>query len=145
MSEIKNNTTPTNAWERQRPDRLMRLFTTTPVVKWLLVSIIAHLLILGITSMAYIRDRIDPDGAEARAAAAQAASTKAETATEASTATEAAPVTPSPVGQGPKTEAELLENHKNAPVVQRITETAAPEDIPRQPDDLGLSLEDTHR
>jgi len=138
------------AWDRQSPDRLMQLFTHTPALKWLAVSIAAHLLILGITSLGYIRDRwIDPEGAAERAAAAKAAAAsvppEAAAAPEAG-ATGAPPESAAaPVAPGPRTEAQLLEDRKNAPVVQRITDTAAPQDIPRQPDDLGLSLEDTRR
>jgi hypothetical protein len=143
----------------------MRLFTETPVLKWLAVSIGAHLLILGMTSMGYIRDRwIDPEGVKARAEA-KAAATNAPPAT-AATVEPAAATTPAaaaaaststsvppasatasavPATQGPRTEAQLLEERKNAPVVQRITDTAAPQEIPRQPDELGLSLEDTRR
>ena len=166
MNENPNEPERILNWDRQNPDRLMRLFTETPVLKWLAVSIGAHLLILGMTSLGYIRDRwIDPEGAQARAeakaaatnappaaaataeptaaATPEAAAAAASTSTSVPPASVAAPAVPAT--QGPRTEAQLLEERKNAPVVQRITDTATPQEIPRQPDELGLSLEDTRR
>lgn len=161
MNENPNENERPLTWDRQSPDRLMRLFTDTPALKWLAVSIVAHLLILGITSLGYIRDRwIDPEGAVARAAAAKAAAVNVPPpeaaapqagapqagATPEGASTGAPPESAAtPAAQGPRTEAQLLEDRKNAPVVQRITDTAAPQEIPRQPDELGLSLEDTRR
>ncbi len=140
MNEIQNENDRPLAWDRQSPDRLMRIFTATPALKWLAVSVAAHLLILGVTSLGYVRDRwIDPEGAKARAAAERASP---EEATSPAAAASSAAASATPV---PKTEAQLLDDRKDTPVVQRITETADPLDIPRQPDDLGLSLEDTRR
>jgi hypothetical protein len=40
---------------------------------------------------------------------------------------------------------DIPEDRRNTPVVKRITEAAKPEDIPKQPDELGISLDETNR
>ena len=47
------------------------------------------------------------------------------------------------VSDGDATDAELLQQRSDSPVVKRITEAAKPEEIPDEPGDLGISLEDT--
>ncbi len=150
MNDINRSASRPLTWERQSPDRLMRVFTDTPALKWLAFSIAVHLLLLSITSLGYIRDRwIDPEGAVERAAAAKTAAANVPPPDAASPEDGAVSVPPEsaavPASQGPQTEAQLLEDRKKAPVVQRISDTAAPQEIPLQPDDLGLSLEDTRR
>lgn len=129
------------SWERYDPDKLMTVFVRTRVLRWLGVSVAMHLVLVLLTSFGYIRDRwIDPEGAVVRAAR-RAAALDAQPAAPATP-----PAAPETVAQGsPPSGTALMEARKDTPVMQRITETARPEDIPRQPDDLGLSIEDTRR
>ena len=38
-----------------------------------------------------------------------------------------------------------MEKRKGAPVIQQITEKAKKDDIPREPDDIGISIDETNR
>jgi len=136
----KNKPCTPSAWDRQDPDKLMKLFSTTPVLRWIVVSVLAHILIIGLTSPGYILDHwIDPDGADARAARRAAVQAEQEeTAPSPAETPEADAAAPAAgTAAGPQVQRDA------APVVRRITETPAAQDIPREPDDLGLSLEDT--
>ncbi len=134
------------------PQKLLIGFSRDRIIFWISVAIGFHILLIGSLSLGYIRDRwIDPTGAEERKAAALAAQ-------EAVKKEAAAKVTRSPVaamGTGSAsnrvvqvgssstgTPEQILEERKNAPVVKRITEKAAPGEIPTRPNDLGISLDD---
>ncbi len=123
---------------RHDPDQLMVVFSSTPVLRWIGASVLLHLVLLLLTSPGYVRDRwLDPEGAEARQQERAAVAAGAETAAPAPARTERA--------ARPDRETERLNQHRDAGVVQRITDTAEPDQIPREPDDLGLSLDDTRR
>jgi hypothetical protein len=138
---------------------------------WIGVAVLIHVVVIGVTSLGYIRDRwIDPEGAlrrkEVAAAAVEAEKArlkppaKAEpiqaapagmgstnpTKTVPSAAVVGAGVSPFPatnaVGSVPGDEAAQLASRRNTTVVRRITEPAASNAIPTKPD-LGISLEDT--
>jgi len=108
---------------------------------------VIHLSISVFISYGYLRDHyLDPEGAVARKAAALAAAAKPEPAP-APQPVVPKPVLPAPVPTASATPSNspdrLLEERKNTPVVQRITETAKLAEIPKQPGDLGISLDDT--
>ena len=134
---------------RRGPDKLLATFSKSPFWIWVIVSLVIHLSVTVFISYGYLRDHyLDPEGAAARKAAALAAEAKPE-----------APAAPKPVVPPPappapaptptaatpptKSTDRQLEEHKNAPIVKRITETAKPDEIPKQPGDLGISLDDT--
>jgi len=129
------------------PEKLVRGFTSTRIMFWVIVAVAMHIAFAAATSVDYIRDTwIDPEGAAQRKAAADAA---------ANTEPEqpAAPVTPpapsetstvttgSPDATG---EAALLKQRKDTPIVEAVTELPAEDEIPRHPDDLGISIGDTN-
>jgi len=56
------------------PDRLLYGFSRGRMAQWIVLAIAIHIIFIGATSIGYIRDRwIDPEGAKARKAAAEAA------------------------------------------------------------------------
>lgn len=130
---------------RRGPDKLLTTFSKSPFWIWVIMSLVIHLSISVFISYGFIRDHyLDPEGAVARKAAALAAEAKPEP------APAPKPVAPKPVPPAPTAAAtptnstdRLLEERKNTPVVQRITETAKPAEIPKQPGDLGISIDDT--
>ena len=63
-------------------------------------------------------------------------------ATNAAPAAVAATNAPAPVATT-NAAASLLEQRKETPIVKAITEVAPTNDIPRQPDDIGISIKDT--
>jgi hypothetical protein len=137
--------------EKLSPQKLLGTFTQSRFVLWVVAALAIHIVVIGGMSAGYIRDTwIDPEGAVQRKAAAEAAA-KAEAeklmrqnapvpATNA--AAVAATNAPTPAATT-NAEANLLEQRKNTPVVKAITETAPTNDIPKQPDDIGISIKDT--
>lgn len=130
---------------RRGPDKLLTTFSKTPFWLWVSLSLVVHIGIAGFISYGWLRDNyIDPEGAAARKAAALAAEAKPTP-----PAPKPTPATPAPTPTPATTKAptgapdRLLEERKEAPVVKRITETATPAELPKQPGDLGISLDDT--
>jgi hypothetical protein len=141
--------------DKYSPQAQLTGFTNSKFALWLGAALIIHVLVIGALSMGYIRDTwIDPEGAKARkeamAAAAKAEAEKnapkppapAATATNAvAPATNAAPTTAAPATN---TLAGIPDERKNTAVVKEITAVAPTNEIPKSPDDLGLSIKDTN-
>lgn len=139
------------------PEQLLVVFSRGRILFWAAVAVLIHVVVIGVTSVGYIRDQwIDPEGAKVRkeAAAAALAAEKAREkpkppsapATNApavvATVTNAAPATNGvPVAESG--EDAQLEARRNTTVVRRITEAASSNEIPKKPE-LGISLEDTN-
>lgn len=131
-----------HALQRHSPDKLLTHFARTPIVRWLLVAIAAHAVVIAVTSLGYVRDRwIDPEGAKARQEAARAARAAA---APTPAPAPAAPAAALPEVAGSAADQAILEQRQDTPVVQRITEAAKPADIPKEPDGLGISLDETN-
>ena len=133
---------------RRGPDKLLATFSKTPFWLWVISSFIIHSSIAIFISYGYLRDNyLDPEGAVARKAAALAAEAKPEPKAEPKPAAAkpvvAPPVAPPATSPPSNSTERLLEEHKNAPIVKSITEQAKPSEIPKQPGDLGISLDDT--
>ena len=102
-----------------------------------LLAFLIHAIVIGGMSIGNIRDLLDPEGAKARkeaviaaAKAPPAAATQAPAAaTPAADATAASPAKP---------------DAEKSAVEKATTEVAKPGEIPKAPDDLGLSIEDTN-
>jgi hypothetical protein len=142
------------------PEKLLRGFTATRSAGWIGVALVIHIVVIGLMSVGYVRDRwIDPEGAALRKAAAAAAKAEAVRASQAASAAQPS-VAPAPQAGATgavrsavsapaasnateRSEAALLQARTNTPVGRAVTEAAKPGEIPRQPDDLGLSLQDT--
>ena len=140
---------------RLSPDVLLQGFLRKKLVLWLLVAAGIHLVVIVLTSAGFIRDKwIDPDGAAARVAAAEAAAKAAENGVspdvgtnEAATATGVVATGEVAVATTPAKTVEIdgeavPETATNSAIVQKITEVAKPEELPDE-SDLGLDLEDT--
>jgi hypothetical protein len=129
------------------PEKLVRGFTSTRIMFWVIVAVAMHIAFAAATSVDYIRDTwIDPEGAAQRKAAADAAANN-EPEQPAAPATPSAPSETGEVTAGSAdatSEAALLEQRKDTPVVEAVTELPAADEIPRHPDDLGISIGDTN-
>jgi len=139
------------------PDKLLSGFSKGRIVVWMLVAVAIHVVFIGVTSLGYIRDRwVDPDGAKLRKIAAEAAlkaeqdaARKAAEPPAAATSVAAATNAPltnavSTATSGTTAEEKLLEQRKNTPVGKRLTEAAKINELPAQPGDVGISIEDTN-
>ncbi len=150
----------TEDYSRHSPDKLLTGFTKGRMTLWVVTAVVVHVVFIVITSLGSIRDRwIDPEGAAARKVALEAARKAASQVTPApakapgvAPATNAAPVVPAKGPEGTNAAAvtgkgkdEIPDDRRDAPVVKRITEAAKPEDIPKQPNGLGISIDDTNR
>jgi hypothetical protein len=126
--------------ERLSPDDLVSSFSKSHLIRWFLVALGLHALVIGGLSLGTIRDLVDPEGAKARREAAVATAQAAATSAPAPAAAEpAAAETPAAAGTPPPSGSAAL-----SPVERATTEAASPAEIPRVPDDLGLSIEDTN-
>ena len=129
------------------PARLLTGFTKTRIVVWIAVAVALHALLIGMTSLGYIRDKLAPEQAAARKAAAAAAAAEK---TRPPKAAAKVPAAPGPTNvaavakAAPAGEEAIPEERKNAPVVKRITEAAKGAELPKQPGDLGISVDDTN-
>ena len=134
---------------RRGPDKLLVSFSKTRFPLWLTLSFLVHASLAGFVSYGYIRDHyLDPEGATGRKAAALAA----EAAAQKPAATKAKPpgaaaagkTAATPGGSSTNATDALLDQRKNTPVVKRITDAAKPGETPKQPGDIGISVEDTN-
>ncbi len=162
---------PATELDRLSPDQLMRGFTAGSLLRFVLLAVAIHAVILGATSTTYLYERyLEHFDAEAYKVyvAKQEEMKKAKKAAElaaqqppASSATpvEQAAVSPEAPAEGAaaapaeganNAAANALlegvpEDKRNNPVVQKLVEPAKPEEIPKKPsDDLGLSIDDTN-
>lgn len=143
---MKNTNDPT---QEPKPEKLLEGFSRTRLDFWIIVAVIVHVAVLAGTSVPYLYDTwIDPEGAEERRAAAQEEEDEeAEAVREAiqegseGREEEVPEEIEEPVEEsaGEETEEEMT------PVERRVQEAADPEDIPRDPDDLGISIDETNR
>lgn len=134
------------------PRKLLENFTASRFVLWTVAAVAIHVVVIGGLSAGYIRDTwIDPEGAAQRKAAAEAAAkAEVEKSTKPAPSAPATNVAPAAVTTAPtavvnptNTEAGLIEQRKDTPVIKAITSVAPTNDIPKQPDDIGISIEDT--
>lgn len=133
----------------QSPDRLLAGFSKGRIVLWALIAVAVHVVFIGATSVSYLRDRLDPEGAEARKAAVAAAALKEKEKEKAPAKSVMASTNAVPDAKAGGTvatgnEERLLEERKNTPVVKRISEKAKTNEIPTQPSDIGISIDDTN-
>jgi hypothetical protein len=126
--------------ERLSPDDLVSSFSKSHLIRWFLAALGLHAIVIGGLSLGTIRDLVDPEGAKARREAAVAAAKAATTPAPAPPAAEpAAAEPPAAAGTTPPAGSGEL-----SPVERATSEAASPDEIPRVPDDLGLSIEDTN-
>ena len=149
-----------NGVEPPSPRKLLAAFGGGRIFFWILTALLIHVVVIGGLSVGYIRDRwIDPDGAAVRKAAAAAAVQALQQQAEAKNrppakgaATNAAPVAAASTNAAPAAApaanaagVAIPPDRENSPVVRRITGKAPTNELPRQPGELGISIEDTNR
>ncbi|NQW49418.1 MAG: hypothetical protein HQ464_16785 [Planctomycetes bacterium] len=137
MSAQADSTPAETRIDRLSPDSLVATFSESHLLRWFLLAFLIHLIVIGGMSIGNIRDLLDPEGAKARKESAIAAA-KATPAAAAGTPAPAAPVAEAAAAAMAKT------NPEKSAVEKSTTEVAKPGEIPKAPDDLGLSIEDTN-
>ena len=140
-------------------DKLLVNFTKSRFSLYLIFAVVIHVIFIAITSVSYINDRwIDPEGAARRkaelAAAAQSNQMAAATAVPpvntgsvSNMTSGGSTATTAPAGTGAVADAVRSiapVDRTNTVIMKQITETAKPSEIPKAPDDLGISIKDTN-
>jgi len=130
--------------EHFSPDRLLTGFSKTRVLRYFAIAVAIHLVATAATSIGYIRDRwIDPEGA-ARRKAEQLEARKADAQNPKSKVESPRPDAPRPEPKEGKVSAPE-DARKKAPVMKEITDLPKKGEIPKQPDDLGISIDETNK
>ena len=137
MSAQAESTPAETRIDRLSPDSLVATFSESHLLRWFLLAFLIHAIVIGGMSIGNIRDMLDPEGAKARKEAA-IATAKAPPATATQAPAPAAPAADATAATPAKPDAE------KSPVEKATTEVAKPGEIPKAPDDLGLSIEDTN-
>ena len=137
MSAQAESTPAETRIDRLSPDSLVATFSESHLLRWFLLAFLIHAIVIGGMSIGNIRDLLDPEGAKARKEAAIAAA-KATPAAATAAPAQPAPATEATAAAPAKPDAE------KSPVEKATTEVAKPGEIPKAPDDLGLSIEDTN-
>jgi len=140
-------------------DKLLVNFTQSRFSLYLLAAVVIHVIFIAVTSVGYINDRwIDPEGAALRKAELEAAQSNKMAAAAAlplpgtgsasNLASVGAPASNAPAGTGGVAAAAGGNNapadRTNTAIMKQITETATPSEIPKAPDELGISIQDTN-
>jgi len=129
-------------------------FSNMQTLMWVGVALLAHVVIIGATSVTYLRDQIDPAGAVARKTAqANAAAAAAAAATQPASAPAVADAAPAPANPDASPAAtpaaaevsddKAMEDRKDSAMVKKITEAAKPAEIPAKPNNTGIDLDET--
>ena len=136
-------------------DKLLLNFTKSRFSLYLLIAVVIHVIFIASTSISYINDRwIDPEGAARRKielAAAQSNQTASAAVVPplktAGVSNAALVVSTAPAGTAVVAHAagsNAPADRTNTAIMKQITDTAAPAEIPKSPDDLGISIKDTN-
>ncbi|MDA0841751.1 MAG: hypothetical protein O3B01_10515 [Planctomycetota bacterium] len=144
------------------PDELLHGFTRTSTTSFVILAIVIHAVLVMGTSYPYIRDTyIAPEEAALRkeeaerekkeklkaerdAAVQRAEGTGAKESGKAEDGKEKPKTSEGDKGEK-DTQSTTTDGDKKQPkVIKEITEKAKPDEIPRQPDDIGISIDDTN-
>ena len=141
---------------RFAPHKLLSIFAKTKIVLFLVLALAIHVVVIGGTSVDYVYYRVVfPKKGELRDKARDALKTKEEehrkkVAADKEAAAEsnrlaraAANTNTASTAKGPLTDADRMDAAKDTAVIKRITDTAKPEEMPDDPGDLGITVEDT--
>lgn len=127
--------------EELNPDELVTSFSRSRVTRYVLIALAAHVVVLLLTSITYVRDTwIDPEGAAARKALAAQQGDEgpddAPAATQPAGAQPTTGVSPDVVSGGQPTTAQM-----ESDVYKSVTDTAEEDEIPDAP---LLNLDETN-
>lgn len=127
------------------PDELLGGFSHGHLVRWFLAALAIHAVVISGFSVGTIRDWIDPEGAKARKEAVLAAATAAaDAAAPQGKAPPADAADAKPAAATAEQAADTKPAPAKTPIEKAVSATAKPGEIPKEPDDLGLSIEDTN-
>ena len=136
-------------------EKLLAPFAKGRIVQWMVVAVILHAILIGGTSLDFIRDvwinhmSLEEHKAKVQAAIDAAKPQPKVVKTPAKAAAPApAPVanaTPAPVAPAPAPTTAAPGDRSNTPMVKKITATATTNEIPKNPDDLDININDTDR
>lgn len=131
------------------PYKLLGSFSKNRILPCILLALLLHVLVIGGTSYNFIYYTwIDPDAKPAESATAeQAADEPAEESPspETGSAESGAAGDTAAAGNTAGDSSTPADGSADSPVVRSITEEAQPDEIPSEPDGLGISIEDTNR
>ena len=142
--------------EKVSPEKLLAGFARGRIALWVVVAVVAHVLLIGGTSVGFIRDRwVDPEGAQVRKAKAQEivaaakkaaakAAAKAAPKAKSAAAAGASATNAAPVAAASTNEPAAGQAVQDTPMMQRVTATATTNELPKPGDDLGISIRDTN-
>ena len=130
--------------DRLSPEALVESFSRSHLLRWFLVALAAHLLLIGAFSIGTIRDMLDPEGAAARKAEALAAAKAASAPAAAAEPPAAEARTETTAAQSAAAPAAATEAAPQTPIERATSEVAKPDEIPAAPDDLGIGIDDTN-
>ena len=130
--------------QKHSPDKLLADFSKTRVMRYFVAAVAIHIVAMAATSVGYIRDRwIDPEGA-ARRKAAQIEAARPPAPSPGPKAESPRPDTPRPEPKEAKAKTPD-EARKDTPVMKEITDLPKKGEIPKAPDDLGISIDETNK
>ncbi|MFO7871340.1 MAG: hypothetical protein R6V03_07915 [Kiritimatiellia bacterium] len=133
------------------PQKLMGSFSKNRIIFCTVLALIFHAVVIGGTSVDYIYyNWINPTAGEARERRLREEregqdreKQEALEKTQEEAAAEETEKEETQTDETVSTHDELMEKHRDAPVVKRVTEKASEEETPEMPDDLNLSIDDT--
>ena len=133
--------------QRHSPQKLMGSFAGSRMLVCLGIALAVHVIIVGGSSLDYIYyNWINREAGKARQERLEAErKAKADGGREAAETPAGGDAKAEPgAAAGAEGEEAMLEAHSDTPVVKRVTEKATPDEIPEQPEELGISLDDTN-
>ena len=146
---------PSPDLQRLAPEKLTVIFSRSKILLGLGIAVMLHLVLMAATSVTYVRDTwVDPEGAARRKAerlaAKEAVAKGARAAPATARATEPTPSTaagtaPATGASAGKTPDELeMDRRKGSAVIKQITDKPKKGEIPKNPDDLGIGIDETN-
>jgi cytoskeletal protein RodZ len=130
--------------DRLSPEALVESFSRSHLLRWFIVALAAHLLLIGAFSIGSIRDMLDPEGAATRKTEALAAAKAASAPAAAAEPPAAEAKTETTAAQSAAAPAAATETAPQTPIERATSEVAKPDEIPTAPDDLGIGIDDTN-
>jgi hypothetical protein len=130
-----------------RRKRMVAEMSNANTLKWVGVALVLHVILIGATSISYMRThwfgkndaQVMDDAKSATPAQAEAASDKpAVVAPQAPAAEKTAITPPAPSPQGLSDDDKKLAELKNNPEVKKVTATAKPGELPKSPSLKGI-------
>lgn len=150
--------------EKYNPDDNLKVFATRSLLMWLVVAMVIHVLLIGGTSVGYVvktvfkTEQSDEEQAQTEESGEteesqqdtqededdQEEGSEAETEEGDSKDDAESDSDSEDADDSEKSQEELMEERKESEVIQEAGETASPEEIPENPEDIDLDIDDTN-